>query len=183
MYGVGVNDVKGAYKTKCYSVWTDMLMRCYDAKRHELQPAYIDCSVCPEWHTLSNFKLWFDANYIEGYQLDKDLLIVGNKIYSPITCFFVPSQLNSLMTRNVRNGDYPVGVSNQSKSSSVYPYRAQLMSNGKAIYAQTFATVEEASVAYQEAKRTHILEELERYDLEGGVDKRLLIALEERFVQ
>ena len=44
--------------------------------------------------------------------LDKDILIKGNKIYSPQTCCFVPENLNSLITKNdsIRN-NLPIGVS------------------------------------------------------------------------
>ena len=48
------------------------------------------CSVCEEWKHFSNFKKWFDENYIEGFDIDKDILIKGNKVYSPEACSFVP---------------------------------------------------------------------------------------------
>lgn len=44
-------------------------------------------------------------------QLDKDILIPGNKVYSPEACVFVDSQTNTLLTgcTNPR-GNYPMGV-------------------------------------------------------------------------
>lgn len=47
--------------------------RCYDFKYHSRYPAYIGCSVCKERHSLTAFKKWLDENYIEGYELDKDI--------------------------------------------------------------------------------------------------------------
>lgn len=54
----------------------------------------------------SNFLKWFNGNYIKGYALDKDILIKGNKVYSPETCCFVPYEINTLVTnrKNGRNG-------------------------------------------------------------------------------
>jgi len=43
--------------------------------------------------------------------LDKDILIKGNKIYSPSTCCFVPQNINVLFTkRESERGLYPIGV-------------------------------------------------------------------------
>ena len=93
VYGHGINDlkhIKGIGKTKAYKIWNAMLRRAYSPKWHERFPTYIGCSVCDEWLTFSNFKNWFDDNYIEDYQIDKDLLNHDNKQYSPEFCIFVP---------------------------------------------------------------------------------------------
>ena len=46
------------------------------------------------------------------WQLDKDLLFVGNKTYSETTCVFVPNEINLFFNNhgNAR-GEYPLGVS------------------------------------------------------------------------
>lgn len=45
------------------------------------------------------------------WHLDKDILVAGNKIYSPETCLFVPNRINSLLIRGVKTGPLPLGVS------------------------------------------------------------------------
>ena len=46
-----------------------------------------------------------------GWELDKDILVKGNKIYSPDTCCFVPKEVNTVFTkRQSKRGDYPIGV-------------------------------------------------------------------------
>lgn len=102
-YGVGILDGvstvdAGGVALRSYSVWYDMLKRCYSPKWLEKYPTYVGCSVCPEWLYFGDFKQWFDAKYIEGYVLDKDIKIEGNKIYSPNTCLFVPVYYNSLQS-------------------------------------------------------------------------------------
>lgn len=52
--------------------------------------------MCKEWHMYENFYKWFKDNYIEGFSLDKDIAIEGNKEYSPTACAFVPQSVNSL---------------------------------------------------------------------------------------
>jgi hypothetical protein len=100
---------------KRYGAWQHMLIRCYSSKYHEKKPTYIGCSVCDEWHNYQNFAKWYDENYYEIKNemmcLDKDILVKGNKVYSPETCVFVPQIINSLFT-NCRNkrGNLPIGV-------------------------------------------------------------------------
>ena len=82
LFGVARVDVDYAVcKTNAYVVWCDMLRRCYSEKYHKKKPTYKGCSVCNEWLLFSNFKRWFDENYIDGYVLDKDILLKNNKVY------------------------------------------------------------------------------------------------------
>jgi len=80
--------------SKSYKVWHCMLQRCYDESILERYPTYRGCTVAEEWHNFQNFAEWFEENYVEGYQLDKDIKVKGNKIYSPNTCMFVSPQEN-----------------------------------------------------------------------------------------
>ena len=88
--------------TKPYNTWSSMLTRCYSENYHKLQPTYIGCSVCEEWHNFDVFCEWFAQNYKDGYQLDKDLLQQGNKMYSPKTCVFLTQRINSLLIERNR---------------------------------------------------------------------------------
>lgn len=101
--GVGVCDVAETVDvTKCafYRTWLNMFRRCYSAEFHLIQPGYADCSVSPEWHSFSNFRDWMQSQDWEGNELDKDLLVPGNKIYGPKTCAFVPKWLNGSIAAN-----------------------------------------------------------------------------------
>ncbi len=130
VYGAGINDadyavrktetigyVDGKRKGKpvwaChyYRIWADMLKRCYSAKYQERRPTYAGCRVSSEWLTFSNFKTWMVAQAWEGKQLDKDLLIDGNKLYSPDTCVFVTQAVNSFTTDSgASRGEWLIGV-------------------------------------------------------------------------
>lgn len=115
IFGIGINDVYDDCFTrpqpKYYKTWNKMLMRCYCPKYHQRRPTYINCSVSKEWIYLSNFREWFNENYVEGYQLDKDLLFPANKVYGSDTCVFVPRNINTLFTfRNSDRGKYPLGL-------------------------------------------------------------------------
>lgn len=130
-HGVGVNDadyVVRKYKTigyadgkqerkliwfcPYYRAWLGMLERCYSTKYHEQRPTYVGCSVSDEWLTFSNFRAWMEAQDWEGLQLDKDLLIEGNKVYGPETCVFVTPMVNSFTTDSgASRGEWLIGVS------------------------------------------------------------------------
>lgn len=103
-------------KTKVYNTWCHMLERCYDKKYQEKSPTYKDCKVSEEWHNFQNFAKWYYENFYEiegeGMELDKDILIKHNKIYSSETCIFVPHAINSLFIKNDKNrGESVIGTS------------------------------------------------------------------------
>ena len=82
--------------TKAYDTWASMIRRCYSEKVHNsLYPTYKDCSVVIEWHNFQSFAKWFDDNYIEGCNIDKDIKIKGNRVYSPDACLFVTKAVNT----------------------------------------------------------------------------------------
>ena len=90
--GVGIGNHKLSINrkhTKAYKTWNSMLQRCYCPKTQERQPTYIGCSVAPIWHNFQNFAVWFELNYQDGLQLDKDIIKKDNKVYCPEFCKFV----------------------------------------------------------------------------------------------
>lgn len=154
---------EGHYSSKThyliYSVWYSMLKRCYDETYQERQPAYIGCYVENYFLNFQNFGKWFEDNYMEGWHLDKDILIKGNKIYSPETCCFVPQEINKLFTKSTKSrGNLPIGVSKLSNK-----FVAQLSINDKTVYLGLFNTSEEAFKAYKIAKEEYIREVADKW--------------------
>lgn len=156
IYGVGVNDYNGSIcyengKIKTfYTIWSNMLMRCYDESIKEKFPTYKDCYSCSEWHSLSNFKLFFDKYYINDYELDKDLLFKGNKLYSPETCVFLPHEINSFLANKYTNKNaYTTGVTWR---ESMKKYQARITIEGVEHNLGYYDDIEEARVAYQKAR-------------------------------
>ena len=176
--GVGINDYEGVVcmlgKTiDSYRHWKSMLERCPS----ENYPWYKDCSVCNEWLYFSNFKRWFDDplnGYKEGYCLDKDILVKGNKIYSPDTCCFVPRSINAIFVkRKADRGELPIGV--QKKPSGRY---ACIMDKYcKIVHVGTFDTPEEAFFAYKREKEAYIKEVAQSYFDKGEITERVYDAL------
>lgn len=121
VFGVGINDVQrnvtskvGGIKTVCpiYRTWQNMLGRCYDEKFHQRHPSYSDCEVIEDWVRLSKFEVWMLEQDWKGRQLDKDIILPGNKLYSPDTCAFITAQLNLfVMDTAATRGEWPIGVS------------------------------------------------------------------------
>ena len=100
-----------AWKCPFYQVWESMLRRVYDEKYHKRFPTYVGCSVADEWLLFSNFKAWMEKQEWDGKSLDKDLLVRGNKVYSPDTCIFIDQRVNTFLTESTATrGDYPIGV-------------------------------------------------------------------------
>lgn len=114
-YGVGTLGL-GKYiaydNMRMYKTWQSMLQRCYDEKFHIRYPTYKECSVVQGWLNFQNFAEWYSKQTRQdGWELDKDLLVKGNKVYGPDTCCFIPADVNGLLSSNMVNrGDLPIGV-------------------------------------------------------------------------
>lgn len=111
---------EGKYNTiankESFEVWRKMIRRCYDVKEKIKHPTYEKAEVCKEWLNFQSFAKWYEENYYEcnneKMDLDKDILVKGNKTYSPSTCIFVPHKINTLFVKKDENrGQYPIGVS------------------------------------------------------------------------
>ena len=180
VYGVGIigNGIAKVcgVETKDYQLWNNMLRRCYDEKIHAYRPTYEKCSVSDNFKYLPYFEEWchqqigFDQ---VGWQLDKDILIKGNKIYSEDTCCFVPAEINSLFIKCDRSrGEYPIGVSYPKR---VRKYVAKMRKFKEDIHLGCFSKPDEAFNAYKEAKEAYIKEVAELY--KDRIDPRVYEAL------
>lgn len=172
--GWGINDssspiIHGKEKELAYKTWTSMIRRCYSDKYHKHKPSYIGCSVCEEWRYYSNFEKWFDKHFRKGYVLDKDILVQGNRIYSPETCCFVPPYINGLLATNAsKRGELKTGVYlHQGK------YVAQCGINRKQRRIGEFDTENEAHEAYKKAKYAEIERVATEALKDGIIDKRV----------
>ena len=179
VYGIGFNDL-GYSKIngkipKWYNAWSNMIQRCYDEKCQIKNPTYIGCSVCDEWLTASNFKKWFDNNYIEGYFPDKDIIVDGNKVYSPETCRFVSRHINNLFTDSGRaRGEWPIGVYYNKQAKK---FRAQLAINGKQKHLGLYSTHEEAHEVYLVAKKAYCKEVADKHLADGRITQEIYEAV------
>lgn len=150
--GVGINDVEGVLRNdKTYTIWREMIIRCYKESYWEKRPTYRHCDVCDEWKLFSNYLQWYHDNYIDGFDVDKDLLsfCTGKKIYSPETCCFLPAEVNNaLSSSKCIERDLPVGV---------HIISGCITSSCGRNYLGTFPTIEKAHEAYLNEKKKHIV--------------------------
>lgn len=183
MLGIGIYE-SGRYLsridykiTKEYDLWQHMLSRCQpDGFQQNLRPTYIGCSVHDDFIKFQDFAKWCQTQIgfgNDGWALDKDILIQGNKVYGPDTCCFVPRQLNTLFTHKHRNqGDYPTGVSYFIHRRK---YQAKIRIDGKQIHLGLFDTPDAAEMAYIKAKINEICRQAEIW--KDQIDPRVYTAL------
>lgn len=189
LYGIALNDSDyNVYRTgmgpkgkrvvtwKCpiYDAWTNMLERCYSDKYKVRFPCYIGCSVSEEWLTFSQFREWVLTQDWEGKQLDKDLLLNGNKVYSPDNCVFIDGDLNKFLTEvKSNNSDLPIGVY---RNGSKYSSKCNNPFTKSREYLGIFDTPEDAHNSWLKRKSEHaiILSETQK-------DNRVAKALIERY--
>ena len=179
IFGVATLDIDFASNAdeitnKAYNAWYNMLQRCYYKKYQESHPTYKECKVCDEWLLFSIFLSWFKDNYIDGYVIDKDLLVSGNKVYSKDTCCMIPSEINAMIvTRQRKRGRFGKGISITPKGK----YVAFVTKYNKTYNFGHFDTIEEAFNAYKQGKIAYVREVADAYYKEGKITKEVYDAL------
>lgn len=157
--GVGKYKSKhGGKPTKEHQIWTEMFKRCYCTIYKSKFSTYDGCSVKEDWFNFQKFADWCNSQKgfgMENFELDKDLLLSGNKTYSADTCCFLPKSINyslvSVRTKNTKNG-LPIGVSKLRNGT----YQAHINKNGKNFTLGTCKTVEDAWQIYKKAKESRL---------------------------
>ena len=97
--------------------------------------------------------------------LDKDILVKNNKIYSPNTCVFVPTNINTLFTKsNKSRGKYPIGVFFH-KDANKYEAHCSIFYNGKSKlkHLGLYNTIDDAFKVYKESKEANIKQIADEY--------------------
>lgn len=166
LYGLALNDANYPLSRKVngstercpfYCKWVGMLERCYSEPFKIKWPTYAGCTVCDEWLTFSKFKSWMEKQDWQGKQLDKDILVKGNKVYSPETCVFVSAEINYFVRDSSGSrGEYPIGVSwHKINKKFVAQCKNPITKKGEQI--GFFDNVEDAHMAWRRAKHKHAM--------------------------
>lgn len=141
--------------TKEYCAWRDMLYRCFYEEEKKRHPEYKDVTCCADWLLFENFYEWIHSqeNYDKwlnenAWDVDKDILFKGNKIYGPETCCLVPTRVNKIFSIHAdRRGDCPIGVSKHGNN-----FKARYGKKHIGMYKDP----ESAFLAYKEYKEAYI---------------------------
>lgn len=187
VYGVGMIGNKYASRingivVKEYDTWTTMLQRCYNMKFKERNPTYKDVICCNEWLLYENFYEWihnqpnFDK-WLNGdkWAIDKDILVKGNRIYSPNTCCLVPHIVNGLFEKGEAiRGNLPIGVG---KSKKKFQARCRNPFTKKVERLGNHSTPEEAFYVYKEYKENLIKQVAQEEYNKGNITKECYKAM------
>lgn len=172
---LGQNYTTSDRKTKCFQTWQNMMKRCYSTRESAMAKAYVECTVSDHFKNFSNFKNWWlgQGTHEVGWQLDKDLITKGNRVYSEENCCYLPKEINMALVRRTKyRGDYVIGVGYKPLRKQ---YRARHNVLGKNVHLGWFATELDAFFAYKKAKEAHLKELAEKW--KDRIDPRAYEAL------
>ncbi len=182
VYVVGVVGTKyptmiNGRNTKEYGLWQNMLTRCYNDTYKNKQPTYIGCEVSNNFKSYEYFYEWCQNQIgfnVEGWHLDKDLLIKGNKVYSEYSCVFLPNEINLLLVKcTASRGEYLIGVY-WSKTANAFKATVRKNKGGQK-HLGYFNTELEAYNAYKIAKEAFVKEQANKF--KSQIDQRAYNAL------
>ena len=182
VYGIGVSGTKypsrvNGVKTREYVLWQSMLRRCYSDDFKKRNQTYEGCEISDKFRSYEYFYEWCNKQVgfnNKDWQLDKDLLIKGNKVYSEDSCIFLPQEVNTLLTkREALRGEHLIGV-NWSKTNKAFVATVN-KNKGKQEHLGSFKTELEAFNAYKEAKESFVKEQANKW--KEQIDDRAYNAL------
>lgn len=168
-----------AERKRCDAIWAFLQKRVGKLR------AYEDCTIA--FASLDHFREWASRQVgfgKDGFEMDKDILVKGNRVYSPETCVFIPQELNVLFSgcyNARRRGKYPIGVSFNKGSGSFVAQMSSRQDKGLDKYLGSFPTVEEAFACYKAAKEAKIKRLAEKW--RDQIDPRAYAALVSRTVE
>ena len=165
VFGIGcVGDGKyltreNGINTIHYNTWHDMLKRCYNEASKDKFPAYFGiCKVCNHWLNMQNSSEWFDEKKYEcgeRLHIDKDILYVGNKIYSKDTCILVPQRINMLFMNKPNRFGLTSGISTMANGRYSVKYNGKLIGNADSL--------EEAVIIHEVEKQKAVVRITKEY--------------------
>lgn len=148
IYGFGINDLgRVVTNDPIYLTWKRMVERCYAEVVLGVNPTYKDKRVSEEWRYASKFEKWMTNQNWEGMELDKDMILIGNKEYHPDLCWFIPKRVNLVLgVSEGKRGEYPLGVCHHNDGVNKYVARSGQK------YLGIFPTIDKAHAAWQKQK-------------------------------
>lgn len=161
---IGIGEYNSKDHKVAYAKWRAMLQRCINPMADKSTESYVECEVCNEWMNFQNFAKWYYENEYhcnnEPLCVDKDILIHGNKLYSPDRCILVPQRINLLFIKEyARRGDLPIGVIKHGNGYSVHCSLDSHTKNYIGFYYDPIL----AFAAYKAAKEKYIKEVADSY--------------------
>lgn len=174
VYGIGTNDRKyptceGNTSIREYRLWKHMLYRCTKSLWDKF-PTYTGTTCSDNFKSYSYFYEWCQTQVgfrnIDDkgrtWEIDKDLLIKGNKLYSEDACVFVPHKINSMLTKAVATrGEWPIGVTWNTQSNTFQASCRDI--NCSRTTLGLFNSPEKAFQAYKAFKESCIKQAADKY--------------------
>jgi hypothetical protein len=160
------------FETSAYLLWHSMSARC--SLNNNSKPSYAGCSLSENFSNFQYFADWVQnqIGYKEyKFEMDKDILVHNNKVYSEEVCVFIPADLNKFLTlRNACRGNRLIGCFKKQNK-----FAAGLTINSRNKWLGTFDTEMQAHLAYVEAKEAEAFRWYERLSSgEFTVDPRVI---------
>lgn len=159
---------------RIYAYWQRMITRCYNEKEQQKPScrAYIGCTVVEDWFNFQNFAKWAltkeQCNFTEGskiWELDKDLLVYGNRVYGPTTCTFLPPEINIFLSDREWSQNCPRGVNyiKPASANAKEGWVARCHLNGVREYLGYYDDPMLAFYKYKQVKEDYARELAEKY--------------------
>jgi len=133
--------------------WKHIKYRCEVGGRYQQKrPTYKGCTMSENFKDFQFFANWHTTQVgygLEGYDIDKDILGNGKKVYSEGVCVLVPNALNKfLVASDAKRGAWPQGVHLHKDGK----FMVQAGVNGVQSYFGLYDTPQQAAAVYKKVK-------------------------------
>lgn len=146
---------------KILSIWKDIVKRTTAGSYAQSKlNTYVGCTLDERFKSYQYFNEWYkrQIGFDLMYEVDKDLLVKGNKHYSPELCTLLPKIINGTLCNSKRaRGDLPVGVTLHGQND-MYVARCRYVEDGerKRKTIGYYKTPEDAFQGYKAFKEAYL---------------------------
>lgn len=111
VFGIGFEGIGNfSFKKDKFAVnsWRGIVQRAFSKFEKEQRPSTVDVTMHEDWYNFQKFAEWAVCQKGYGkynFEIDKDLIVLGNSHYSPEFCCYLPREINTRLPKRYGSFD------------------------------------------------------------------------------
>lgn len=126
LFGAGFEGIGNfSFKEDKFAVnsWRGIIQRAFSKLEKDQRPNTVDVTIHEDWCNFQKFAEWAVCQKGYGkykFEIDKDLIVLGNSHYSPDFCCYLPREINTRLPKRYGSFDKVYYYSDKNRYKAFY---------------------------------------------------------------